>query len=83
METEPTFTLGTREVLFEKEYLSNPFRANYDIHPDGEHFVMIESLDSSTHLVFVLNWLHGSKGSATAEPPYVGNGGAEAHFMSR
>jgi serine/threonine-protein kinase len=56
VETEPAFSIGTREVLFEPPLRSYPNRAAYDIHPDGDRFVMTTSGEGSTSLVVVLNW---------------------------
>ncbi len=56
IETEPVFGVGTREVLFEEAYVGRVVLANYDIHPDGERFVMIETGEESGELIVVLNW---------------------------
>ncbi|NIN71747.1 MAG: hypothetical protein GTO46_07405 [Gemmatimonadetes bacterium] len=56
VETEPAFSIGTREILFERPYQSFMAAASYDIHPDGDRFVMITSGERSTSLIVVLNW---------------------------
>ncbi len=56
VETEPAFTTGNREVLFERPLRSYTNRATYDIHPDGDRFVMVTSGEGSANLVIVLNW---------------------------
>jgi serine/threonine-protein kinase len=56
IETEPVFGVGTREVLFEEAYVGRIVLANYDIHPDGERFVMIKTGEESGELIVVLNW---------------------------
>jgi serine/threonine-protein kinase len=56
IETEPTFRLLTREALFEDPYVRRFFYTNYDIHSDGERFVMIKSGEESAQLIVVLNW---------------------------
>lgn len=39
---DPTFEAGTQEVLFSMEdYLDSDGRAQYDVSPDGERFVML------------------------------------------
>ena len=41
--TQPTFSAGTPEVLFRGDYWDQDFsRPNYDVHPDGQHFVMLK-----------------------------------------
>ena len=41
--TEPTFSAGTPRLLFEGTYeLSGGTRANYDVTPDGQRFVMVQ-----------------------------------------
>ncbi len=59
VETEPTFSVGTPQILFEGPYergvYSNP---SYDVSPDGERFVMIRSNrdPTRTQLTVVLDW---------------------------
>ena len=55
--TEPTFTLGTPEILFEGPYVSSLARS-YDLAPDGR-FLMVRrgdietsDTDALTHVVF-------------------------------
>ncbi|MEE9156058.1 MAG: protein kinase [Gemmatimonadota bacterium] len=57
VETEPVFTLGTSKVLFEGPYVPNPHHTNYDIHPDGDRFVMVKSAEGERQVVVVLNWV--------------------------
>ena len=59
--TEPTFTLGTPEILFEGPYVSSLARS-YDLAPDGR-FLMVRrgdietsDTDALTHVVLVQNW---------------------------
>ncbi len=61
VEMEPVFTVGTREVLFEEPYMVHPLQTNYDIHPDGERFVMIKREEASPQLIVVLNWFEELK----------------------
>jgi serine/threonine-protein kinase len=56
VETEPVLSIGTRETLFERPYRSLMTAASYDIHPDGDRFVMMTSGEGSASLVVVLNW---------------------------
>ncbi|NIR45455.1 MAG: hypothetical protein GWN99_13695 [Gemmatimonadetes bacterium] len=38
-------------------FVHNDFHSIYDIHPDGQRFVMVESAQTGTETVVVLNWL--------------------------
>ena len=62
--TEPTFTHGTPQLLFEGEYFSYGPRAVYDVAPDGQRFLMIkegEQGSTVTQLNVVLNWFEELK----------------------
>ena len=51
----PPMTIGTPTVLLEGAYVPNPMHANYDIHPDGDRFVMLRSGESERSVVVVTN----------------------------
>jgi hypothetical protein len=55
--TKPSLNLGIPRLLFEKPYLFNSRVTQYDIHPDGNRFLMIKD-NESTHneINIVLNW---------------------------
>jgi hypothetical protein len=57
VETQPAFKAGTPRALFSAAgYLGY---GNYDVAPDGQHFLMIKQEDVSTNpkeLNVVLNW---------------------------
>ncbi len=57
VETNTGFVPGIPKVLFPtKDYVYVRLR-NYDIAPDGQHFVMVKRLDShDPETVVVLNW---------------------------
>jgi serine/threonine-protein kinase len=63
IQTDPSFTVGNPEVVFEGPYLgavSEAFNARaYDVSPDGERFLMIRPLESAVvpEIVIVQNWL--------------------------
>ena len=63
--TEPTFSVGTPSILFEGFFqMANLSRANYDVTPDGQRFVMIQggAPDSSVSQIHVvLNWFEELK----------------------
>jgi hypothetical protein len=57
VETTPDFRVQSRDVLFEGPYIPRAYHSNYDVHPDGERFVMIKPAEEqSSRLVVVLNW---------------------------
>ncbi|MDA2927271.1 hypothetical protein MYX78_08575 [Acidobacteria bacterium AH-259-G07] len=66
IQSEPTFTAGSREVLFRGRYFIGPGR-HYDISPDGQRFLMIkeggqtEDTSAPTQLIIVLNWFEELK----------------------
>jgi serine/threonine protein kinase/Tol biopolymer transport system component len=68
VETQPTFKAGTPRVLFEtSSYLG---AGNYDVAPDGQHFVMIKQEGASTsptELNVILNWFDELKRRAPPE----------------
>ena len=57
---QPTLTVGTPRVLFERHYERGPgFRPNYDVAPDGQRFVMIKASEQEVariQLHVLLNW---------------------------
>jgi hypothetical protein len=57
--TTPAFTAGRPKLLFEQRYVNNIGRANYDVSPDNERFLMVEAVGQqmpSTQLNVVLEW---------------------------
>jgi serine/threonine-protein kinase len=56
------FRVEQREVLFEKPYAPWFYHSNYDVHPDGERFVMINpSGEGRLQITVVLNWFEELK----------------------
>ncbi len=51
----PPLIIGTHVVLLEGPYVPNPMHANYDIHPDGDRFVMLRSGEGERSVVVVTN----------------------------
>jgi serine/threonine-protein kinase len=43
VETDPRFTVTSRETLFEGRYVQYRWSRQYDMHPDGTRFVLIEN----------------------------------------
>ena len=58
--TEPTFRAGTRRMLFERPNYVSGTRADYDISPDGQRFLMLKASEQQevalTQIHVVLNW---------------------------
>jgi len=54
--TTPTFSMGSQRALFEADYLTNPSHPNYDVAPDGAHFLMLKRMGEAQTVV-VLNWI--------------------------
>ena len=40
---EPTLQVLSRQTLFRGPYLQYRWHRQYDLHPDGKHFIMIEN----------------------------------------
>ncbi len=61
VQTEPSFTPATPEVLFEGPYVLGPGR-NYDVAPDGQRFLMTtagggaEGTSAPASIIVVQNW---------------------------
>ena len=63
IETEPTLTLGTPEVVFEESYFGVPGQSRrHDLAPDGQRFLMVKQgattndASAPAHINVVLNW---------------------------
>ena len=69
VETDPTFTAGTPEVLFDTQYFFNRSERTYDLAPDGQRFLMVKDAaltDGSgtatqEQIVFVEHWFEELK----------------------
>jgi hypothetical protein len=60
----PTFTVGKRRLLFEGRYQKVGPRANYDVTPDGQEFLMVqvrERESAPVQLNVVTNWFEDLK----------------------
>ncbi|MEZ4588224.1 MAG: hypothetical protein R2909_17740 [Gemmatimonadales bacterium] len=66
---EPSFAVVARDTVFADSYLfaTNP-HANYDVMPDGEHFVMLKSVGEGV-LTVVVNWGAVLRTQRTRETP--------------
>ena len=54
----PELTFSSPEQLFEQAYAFGPTRSlsNYDVHPDGQRFLMVKRAAGAERLNVVLNW---------------------------
>ena len=57
-----SFDAGTPELLFEGDYYFDRSRRTWDVHPDGQRFLMVKSVSrdggqEDVELVLVQNWL--------------------------
>jgi len=62
--TQPTFSVGRPRLQFTGPFVRTPGRINYDVAPDGESFVMIDSGEESgaaTDVNVLLNWFEELK----------------------
>jgi serine/threonine-protein kinase len=64
--TQPSFTVGKPRVLFEGRYVPPPGTSpNYDVSPDGQHFLMIKPSEAGeaapAQINVVLNWFEELK----------------------
>jgi eukaryotic-like serine/threonine-protein kinase len=64
--TQPSFAAGKPHMLFEGRYVPTPISfPNYDVSPDGQHFLMLKPVDQAqaapTQINVVLNWFEELK----------------------
>jgi hypothetical protein len=52
---DPEFRVVSRRTPFEGDFVQYRWQRQYDVHPDGQQFVMIENPPGS-HLEIVTNW---------------------------
>jgi serine/threonine protein kinase len=55
IETEPRFRVTERRELFEGRYTQYRWSRQYDIHPDGKHFILIKN-SARGNVEVVTNW---------------------------
>ncbi len=67
VQIEPRFEVMNREVLFKRKFFARTaHKTHYDIHPDGQRFLMIEEPDpgespQQINIKIVLNWFEELK----------------------
>jgi serine/threonine-protein kinase len=52
----PALAVARRDTLFERQYPTDLWHPNYDVTPDGRHFVMLRPIEENRDLVLVVNW---------------------------
>jgi dipeptidyl aminopeptidase/acylaminoacyl peptidase len=55
--TVPSFAMTSRRLALEGEFVPNASHQNYDIAPDGKHFLMIKRAGGEAQTIVVHNWL--------------------------
>lgn len=67
IKTEPAFEKGQQQLLFDKAFVNNRTRFDYDVSPDGERFLFIELNEAEANqgatqqLTVVQNWFEELK----------------------
>lgn len=56
LETEPQLRAARREALFEGSYARYRWHPQYDLHPDGDRFLMIDASGNEARIRVVLDW---------------------------
>ncbi len=59
VQTTPSVELGTPQLLFEVPNMGHSRNGSFDVHPDGERFVVVRNVgtdSSTTQINVVLNW---------------------------
>jgi eukaryotic-like serine/threonine-protein kinase len=69
VQLRPTFMVTGRTELFRGSFASNLYFAQYDVSPNGRHFLAVKSEQESQGLIVMLNWFdqfRGKRGRARA-----------------
>jgi len=67
VQSRPAFGVQRRTELFRGNFPYDPYFAEYDVTPDGRHFLMAQGEQASQGFIVVLNWfdqLRGKRGRA-------------------
>jgi len=62
--TQPGFSAARPRLLFVESFAGNPSRVNYDVSPDGQHFVMLkpgEQEQAVSQIMVIQNWFEELK----------------------
>ena len=66
--TSPALGVVARDTLFEGRFTTDPWHPNYDVAPDGKHFVMLRPVEENRDLVVVTNWIQELRRRVGAAP---------------
>ena len=55
--TSPSFTIKGRSVAAEGDFVPNASHPNYDVAPDGKHFLVMKRAGGEAQTIVVHNWL--------------------------
>jgi eukaryotic-like serine/threonine-protein kinase len=72
--SQPGFSVLQRSELFRSSFPSNVYFAQYDVAPDGQHFLVTQGPQASRELIVVLNWFEQLRGDRGRKPQ---NGGEQ------
>ena len=50
------FTVAGRRQLLAGRYASGGLHAGYDVHPDGQRFLMVDPVEDRQSIIVVVNW---------------------------
>ena len=65
--TQPSFAAVQRVALFSGRYEGNVSHASYDVHPDGQRFIFVQTGEGSEDLILVQNFLGTGKRAGSRE----------------
>jgi len=54
--TAPSFAVTGTRALFQGQYLTDGGTTNYDLAPDGKHFLMLQSVDGQAQAIMIYGW---------------------------
>jgi eukaryotic-like serine/threonine-protein kinase len=67
--TSPGLAVATREPLFEDRYRMFEFHQQYDVHPDGRRFLVLQPAGPDQEIVVVVNWIQELRARTGAGTP--------------
>jgi hypothetical protein len=62
------FSAGIAVHLFDGPYASDASHANWDLMPDGKHFLMLQSVEGQTSTMIVYGWANELRHRWSAKP---------------
>lgn len=70
--TRPTFSVVKRTELFRGFFGSNQYHAQYDVAPNGRHFVTTQGPSTTSDMIVVLHWFDQIRGRRGMSAPRAG-----------